>query len=55
MIVLEDADLDRAVQGAVIGVRFTRQGQSCTCASRIFVACPCMTRSSTAESKSGCD
>jgi acyl-CoA reductase-like NAD-dependent aldehyde dehydrogenase len=37
MIVLEDADLDRAVQGAVIGVRFTRQGQSCTCASRIFV------------------
>jgi acyl-CoA reductase-like NAD-dependent aldehyde dehydrogenase len=38
MIVLEDADLDRAVDGAVIGVRFTRQGQSCTCASRIFVA-----------------
>ena len=37
MIVLEDADLDRAVAGAVIGVRFTRQGQSCTCASRIFV------------------
>jgi acyl-CoA reductase-like NAD-dependent aldehyde dehydrogenase len=37
MIVCEDADLDRAVQGAVIGVRFTRQGQSCTCASRIFV------------------
>ena len=37
MIVLEDADLDRAVEGAVIGVRFTRQGQSCTCASRIFV------------------
>ncbi len=37
MIVLEDADLDRAVQGAVIGVRFTRQGQSCTCASRIFI------------------
>lgn len=37
MIVMPDADLDRAVQGAVIGVRFTRQGQSCTCASRIFV------------------
>jgi acyl-CoA reductase-like NAD-dependent aldehyde dehydrogenase len=37
MIVREDADLDRAVQGAVIGVRFTRQGQSCNCASRIFV------------------
>ena len=37
MVILEDADLDRAVAGAVIGVRFTRQGQSCTCASRIFV------------------
>ncbi len=37
MIVMPDADLERAVQGAVIGVRFTRQGQSCTCASRIFV------------------
>jgi acyl-CoA reductase-like NAD-dependent aldehyde dehydrogenase len=37
MLVLQDADLDRAVDGAVIGVRFTRQGQSCTCASRIFV------------------
>jgi acyl-CoA reductase-like NAD-dependent aldehyde dehydrogenase len=37
MIVCQDADLDRAVEGAVIGVRFTRQGQSCTCASRIFV------------------
>jgi len=37
MVILEDADFDRAVQGAVIGVRFTRQGQSCTCASRIFV------------------
>ena len=37
MLVLEDAALEQAVQGAVIGVRFTRQGQSCTCASRIFV------------------
>ena len=37
MIVMPDADLERAAQGAVIGVRFTRQGQSCTCASRIFV------------------
>jgi acyl-CoA reductase-like NAD-dependent aldehyde dehydrogenase len=25
------------VAGAVTGVRFTRQGQSCTCASRIFI------------------
>jgi aldehyde dehydrogenase (NAD+) len=37
MIVMGDADLDRAVEGAVIGMRFTRQGQSCTAASRIFV------------------
>jgi aldehyde dehydrogenase (NAD+) len=37
MIVMDDADLDKAVEGAVIGMRFTRQGQSCTAASRIFV------------------
>ena len=37
MIVMADADLDRAVAGAVTGMRFTRQGQSCTAASRIFV------------------
>jgi len=37
MIVLEDANLDKAVDGAVVGMRFTRQGQSCTAASRIFV------------------
>ena len=37
MIVMADADLDRAVDGAITGVRFTRQGQSCTAASRIFV------------------
>ena len=37
MIVMADADLDRAVEGAVVGMRFTRQGQSCTAASRIFV------------------
>jgi aldehyde dehydrogenase (NAD+) len=37
MIVMADADLDRAVAGAIIGMRFTRQGQSCTAASRIFV------------------
>ena len=34
---MPDADLQQAVQGAVTGVRFTRQGQSCTAASRIFV------------------
>ncbi len=37
MIVCEDAELDRAVDGAMSGMRFTRQGQSCTAASRIYV------------------
>lgn len=37
MIVMADADLDRAVAGAVAGMRFTRQGQSCTAASRMLV------------------
>lgn len=37
MIVMDDADLDKAIEGAVSGMRFTRQGQSCTAASRIFV------------------
>lgn len=37
MIVLADADLDKAVDGAVVAMRFTRQGQSCTAASRILV------------------
>ncbi len=37
MIILADADLEQAVQGAVVGMRFTRQGQSCTAASRIFI------------------
>jgi acyl-CoA reductase-like NAD-dependent aldehyde dehydrogenase len=37
MIVCADADIDKALAGAVAGMRFTRQGQSCTAASRIFV------------------
>lgn len=37
MIVFEDADLPKAVAGAVAGMRFTRQGQSCTASSRIYV------------------
>ncbi len=37
MIVCADADLDKAIAGAVSGMRFTRQGQSCTAASRIYV------------------
>ncbi len=37
MIIFADADLDRVVNGAISGMRFTRQGQSCTAASRMFV------------------
>ncbi|PKR59516.1 aldehyde dehydrogenase family protein [Thalassospira lohafexi] len=37
MIVMHDADLDKAIAGAVGGMRFTRQGQSCTASSRILV------------------
>lgn len=37
MIICADADLDKAVGGAISGMRFTRQGQSCTAASRIYV------------------
>ena len=37
MIVCADADLDKAVAGAIAGMRFTRQGQSCTASSRLFV------------------
>ncbi|MCC7429129.1 MAG: aldehyde dehydrogenase family protein [Alphaproteobacteria bacterium] len=37
MIVFPDCALDRAVEGAVTSMRFTRQGQSCTAASRIYV------------------
>ena len=40
MIVFADCDLDRAVEGAVASMRFTRQGQSCTAASRIYVQRP---------------
>lgn len=40
MIILQDADLDQAVAGAMVSMRFTRQGQSCTAASRILVEAP---------------
>ncbi len=39
MLILEDADLDAAVQGAVMGM-FLYQGQACMAASRIIVARP---------------
>lgn len=37
MIVMGDCDMDKTVAGALAGMRFTRQGQSCTAASRMFV------------------
>lgn len=37
MIVMADADLNKAVAGALVAMRFTRQGQSCTAASRMLV------------------
>ena len=40
MIVLSDCDTERAVEGALASMRFTRQGQSCTAASRIYVQRP---------------
>ena len=41
MIVYPDADMPRAITGAVAGMRFTRQGQSCTASSRIYVHSSC--------------
>jgi acyl-CoA reductase-like NAD-dependent aldehyde dehydrogenase len=37
MIILEDCDLDKEVSGIIKSMRFTRAGQSCTAASRIYV------------------
>jgi aldehyde dehydrogenase (NAD+) len=36
-IVLPDADLDLVVPGIITGMRFTRQGQSCSAGSRLFI------------------
>ncbi|KQX70086.1 aldehyde dehydrogenase [Angustibacter sp. Root456] len=36
-IVFPDSDDDRTAAGVVAGMRFTRQGQSCTAGSRLFV------------------
>ena len=40
MIIFADCDFDKTVQGAITSMRFTRQGQSCTAASRIYVERP---------------
>ncbi len=37
LIIYPDADIDRATQDVVTGMRFTRQGQSCSASSRVFV------------------
>lgn len=37
IIVCEDADIDKTAMRIIEGMRFTRQGQSCTAASRILV------------------
>ena len=36
-IVLPDADLDLVIAGIVTGMRFTRQGQSCSAGTRLFL------------------
>jgi len=40
MIVFADCDFAKTVSGAITSMRFTRQGQSCTAASRIYVERP---------------
>ena len=44
MIVFADCDFEKTVQGAITSMRFTRQGQSCTAASRIYVERPIFER-----------
>jgi aldehyde dehydrogenase (NAD+) len=44
MLVFADCDFERTVTGAVTSMRFTRQGQSCTAASRIYVERPIFQR-----------
>jgi acyl-CoA reductase-like NAD-dependent aldehyde dehydrogenase len=48
MIVFADCDFDKTVAGALTSMRFTRQGQSCTAASRIYVERPIFDRFVTA-------
>ncbi len=44
MIVFADCDFEKTVAGALTSMRFTRQGQSCTAASRIYVERPLFDR-----------
>src|SRR5206468_802145 len=36
-VVFPDANDDKTVDGVIAGMRFTRQGQSCTAGSRLFL------------------
>jgi acyl-CoA reductase-like NAD-dependent aldehyde dehydrogenase len=44
MLVFADCDFEKTVAGALTSMRFTRQGQSCTAASRIYVERPIFER-----------
>ena len=44
MLVFADCDFEKTITGAVTSMRFTRQGQSCTAASRIYVERPIFDR-----------
>jgi aldehyde dehydrogenase (NAD+) len=44
MLVFADCDFESTVAGAVTSMRFTRQGQSCSAASRIYVERPIFAR-----------
>lgn len=48
MLVFADCDFEKTIAGAVTSMRFTRQGQSCTAASRIFIERPLFERFATA-------
>jgi len=37
MLILPDCDLETAVDGAIAGIRFTRQAQSCTSSTRVYL------------------
>src|SRR3954454_12389286 len=44
MLVFADCDFEKTVMGAITSMRFPRQGQSCTAASRIYVERPIFDR-----------
>jgi acyl-CoA reductase-like NAD-dependent aldehyde dehydrogenase len=36
-VIMDDADLDKVIPGVIVGMRFTRQGQSCSAGTRIYI------------------